>query len=25
VFEVAIEMGNLETVPADWFTFEYAN
>jgi ABC-type nitrate/sulfonate/bicarbonate transport system substrate-binding protein len=25
VFEVAIEMGNLETVPADWFTFEFAN
>lgn len=25
VFETAIEMGNLEKVPADWFTFEYAN
>jgi NitT/TauT family transport system substrate-binding protein len=25
VFEVAIEMGNLESVPADWYTFEYAN
>lgn len=25
VFEVAKEMGNLESVPADWFTFEYAN
>ncbi|MGH8764640.1 MAG: ABC transporter substrate-binding protein [Burkholderiales bacterium] len=25
VFEIAIEMGNLETVPADWYTFEYAN
>ena len=25
VFEVAIEMGNLESVPADWFTFDYAN
>lgn len=25
VFETAIEMGNLESVPADWFTFEYAN
>ena len=24
VFETAIEMGNLESVPADWFTFEYA-
>ena len=25
VFETAIEMGNLESVPADWYTFEYAN
>jgi len=25
VFEVAKEMGNLESVPADWFTFEFAN
>ena len=25
VFDVAIEMGNLEAVPADWFTFEYSN
>jgi NitT/TauT family transport system substrate-binding protein len=25
VFDVAIEMGNLESVPADWYTFEYAN
>ena len=25
VFETAIEMGNLESVPPDWFTFEYAN
>lgn len=25
VFEVAIEMGNLESVPADWYTFDYAN
>lgn len=24
VFEVAIEMGNLESVPNDWYTFEYA-
>lgn len=24
VFDVAIEMGNLESVPADWYTFEYA-
>jgi sulfonate transport system substrate-binding protein len=25
VFDVAIEMGNLESVPADWYTFEYSN
>ncbi len=25
VFDTAIEMGNLESVPADWYTFEYAN
>ena len=25
VFDTAIEMGNLEKVPADWYTFEYAN
>jgi len=25
VFETAIEMGNLESVPNDWYTFEYAN
>jgi len=25
VFETAIEMGNLESVPADWYSFEYAN
>lgn len=25
VFETAIEMGNLESVPSDWYTFEYAN
>jgi len=25
VFDVAIEMGNLESVPADWYTFDYAN
>ena len=25
VLEVAIEMGNLESVPADWFSFDYAN
>lgn len=25
VFDTAIEMGNLEKVPADWFTFEFAN
>lgn len=25
VFDTAIEMGNLEKVPADWFTFEYSN
>jgi len=24
VLDVAIEMGNLESVPADWYTFEYA-
>lgn len=24
VFEVAIEMGNLDTIPNDWYTFEYA-
>ena len=24
VFDVAVEMGNLESVPADWYTFEYA-
>lgn len=25
VFDVAVEMGNLESVPADWYTFEFAN
>lgn len=25
VFDTAIEMGNLESVPADWYTFDYAN
>jgi NitT/TauT family transport system substrate-binding protein len=25
VFQVAIEMGNLESVPDDWYTFVYAN
>lgn len=25
VFDVAIEMGNLESVPADWYSFEYSN
>lgn len=25
VFDIAIEMGNLESVPNDWYTFEYAN
>lgn len=25
VLDVAIEMGNLESVPADWYSFEYAN
>lgn len=25
VFEVAIEMGNLESVPDDWYTFDYSN
>lgn len=24
VFEVAVEMGNLESVPDDWYTFKYA-
>lgn len=24
VFEVAIEMGNLESIPDDWYTFKYA-
>ena len=24
VFDVAIEMGNLESVPADWYSFDYA-
>jgi NitT/TauT family transport system substrate-binding protein len=25
VFEVAIEMGNLQSIPDDWYTFKYAN
>jgi ABC-type nitrate/sulfonate/bicarbonate transport system substrate-binding protein len=25
VFEVAIEMGNLEAIPPDWYSFDYAN
>lgn len=25
VFEVAIELGNLESVPNDWYTFQYSN
>ncbi len=25
VFEVAIEMGNLQSIPDDWYTFQFAN
>jgi ABC-type nitrate/sulfonate/bicarbonate transport system substrate-binding protein len=25
VFEVAIDMGNLESIPADWYSFDYAD